>query len=174
MAVAEPAAPAYVIHGDYYAPDADIDGTDPEILTHYAVAFTNTEAEASELVADLTVTNPTVDWYFVRQDVAVADAEPMDVADAEPVSMRFTIVDSDTDAEYIGTAISAATPAETMLTMVAQSFGVSRETVRIWETDNYREYGFDTRHGHRGTARFTDPAPTPYRPAAVTLTHSYI
>ena len=93
---------------------------------------------------------------------------------ADPVSLRFIIVDADTDAEYSGTAISAATPAETMRAMIGRSFGVSRETVRIWETDNYREYGFDSRAGHRGTARFTDPAPNPYRPAPVTLSHSYI
>lgn len=95
----------------------------------------------------------------------------------DPVRMPFIIVDSNTDAEYVGTAISAATPAETMQAMIAQSFGVSRETVRIWETDNYREYGFDTprlygRPARQGTARFTDPAPNPYRPAPVTLTHS--
>ena len=81
----------------------------------------------------------------------------------DPVRMPFIIVDSNTDAEYVGTAISAATPAETMRAMIGQSFGVSRETVRLWETDNYREYGFDTRRGHRGAARFTDPAPNPYR-----------
>ena len=64
----------------------------------------------------------------------------------------------------VGTAISAATPAETMRAMIGQSFGVSRETVRLWETDNYREYGFDTRPcGPRGIARFTDPAPNPYK-----------
>lgn len=89
-------------------------------------------------------------------------------------TLPFVITDEDSGAVYAGTAVSAATPFETMRTMVALSLDVSRETVRLWETDNYNEYGFDTRHGgYRGTVRFTEPARDPYRPAPVTLTHSH-
>ena len=114
---------------------------------------------------------------MVQDDPVTSHAESIVTDDdGSPIvtTLPFIITDTDSSAEYSGTAISAATPAETMRTMIAQSFGVSRETVRLWETDNYREYGFDTRHGHRGTARFTDPAPNPYRTAPVALTHSYI
>lgn len=48
--------------------------------------------------------------------------------------------------------------------MISIVNGVSRETVRIWETDNYREYGFDAPHGRRGTARFLSAAESPVNP----------
>lgn len=89
------------------------------------------------------------------------------------VTMAYVVTDDDSGAEYRGTAISAATPYETMPTMIALCFGVSRETVRAWETDNYREYQFDTGpSGYRGAVRFADLRPNPYRPSPVTLTHS--
>ena len=90
----------------------------------------------------------------------------------ELATLPFVITDEDSGAEYVGTALSAATPFESMRTMVALSLGVSRETVRLWETDNYREYGFDAAHGYRGTVRFTVAGRNPYRPEPVTLTHS--
>ena len=165
------AAPAYVIHGDYYAPDADIDGPDPEILTHYAVAFANTEAEARELVADLTLTRPDVDWYSVPQDdedLIVVDDTPDPVpaiTDPDTVTTRYYVItDDDTDAEHTGSVIGNCAEVEAMRTMVGIVNGVSRDSVRIWETDNYREYGFDTPHGHRGTARFLSVVETPLNP----------
>lgn len=95
--------------------------------------------------------------------------------DGSPIvsTLPFVITDEDSGAEYVGTALSAATPFETMRTMVALSLGISRETVRLWETDNHCEYGFDAAHNaYRGTARFTVAARNPYRPEPVTLTHS--
>ena len=95
--------------------------------------------------------------------------------DGSPVvsTIPFVITDEDSGAEYVGTALSAATPFETMRTMVGLSLGVSRETVQLWETDNHCEYGFDAAHNaYRGTVQFTVADRNPYRPAPVTLTHS--
>ena len=75
----------YAIHGDYYAPGTDIDGTDPTVLTHYAVATADTEAEARELVADLTMTNPAVAWYYVNQGELVTVTGPVTEPVTEPV-----------------------------------------------------------------------------------------
>lgn len=120
------------------------------------------------------------------------DDEDLDVVDATPApghihpivtgddgspivsNLPYVITDEDSGAEYVGTALSAATSFESMRTMVALSLGVSRETVRLWETDNYREYGFDAPHGRRGTVRFTVASRNPYRPEPVTLTHSHL
>ena len=79
---------AYVIHGDYYAPGTDIDGADPVVQTHYAVETADTEAEAQALVVDLTITAPTIEWYFVRQGEPVTEPEPEPVTEpvTEPVA----------------------------------------------------------------------------------------
>ena len=115
------------------------------------------------------------DMIVTDEDGAPERVAPI-VTDADGFPIVSTlpfITDEDSGAEYVGTALSAATPFESMRTMVALSLGVSRETVRLWETDNYREYGFDAaRNAYRGTARFTVAARNPYRPAPVTLTHS--
>ena len=110
------------------------------------------------------------------EDLIVSDVHPIVTDDGgSPVvsTLPYVITDEVSGAEYVGTALSAATPSESMQTLVALSLGVSRETVRLWETDNYREYGFDTpRNAYRGTVRFTVADRNPYRPAPVTLTHS--
>ena len=97
-------------------------------------------------------------------------------ADLETVTTRYYVItDDDTDAEYTGSVIGNCEPFEAMRTMIGIVRNVSRETVRIWETDNHREYGYDAPHGRRGTARFLSVVETPlnpYRPAPVTLTHS--
>lgn len=89
------------------------------------------------------------------------------------VTRHYVIANNETGEEHTGSVIGCCAPGEAMRTMVGIVCDVSRETVRLWETDNYREYQFDTRPGGpRGTARFTDPASNPYRPAPVTLTQS--
>ena len=95
------------------------------------------------------------------------DAEPVGepVVPVETVTTRhYVITDDDTDAEHTGSVIGNCDPVEAMRTMIGIVHGVSRETVRIWETDNYREYGFDAPHGRRGTARFLSVVETPLNP----------
>ena len=107
--------------------------------------------------------------------LAAPVVEPEPEPEPEPVTRYYVIANTETGAEYTGSVIGCCAAVEAMQTMVGIVCNVSRETVRLWETDNCREYGFDTRPGGpRGIARFTDPAPNPYRPAPVALTHSYI
>ena len=109
----------------------------------------------------------------VDADLDVVEVEPEPEPEPEPVTRHYVIANTETGAEHTGSVIGCCAPVEAMRTMIGIVANVSRETVRIWETDNHREYGFDTRPGGpRGIARFTDPAPNPYRPAPVTLTHS--
>ena len=96
-------------------------------------------------------------------------AEPV----AEPVTRYYVIANTDTEEQYTGSVISNCEPVEAMRTMIGIVNNVSRETVTLVETsDGWKWWVQSTLD--RGTARFTDPAPNPYRPAPVTLTHSYI
>ena len=93
------------------------------------------------------------------------DPAPTIQADPETVTTRYYVItDDDTDAEYTGSVIGNCAPVEAMRTVIGIVNNVSRETVRIWETDNYREYQFDIPHGHRGTARFLSTVETPLNP----------
>ena len=85
---------AYAIHGDYYAPDTDIDGADPVVQTHYAVETADTEAEAQALVADLAMTNPAVAWYYVNQgELVTVTGRPVTEAVTEPVTEPELVTD---------------------------------------------------------------------------------
>ena len=102
---------------------------------------------------------------------ATADAD-VAVTDAEPVTTRYYVIaNDDTDEQHTGSVIGNCEPVEAMRTMIGIVNNVSRETVTLEETSDgwnwWIPFTLD-----RGTARFTDPAPNPYRPAPVTLTHS--
>ena len=97
-------------------------------------------------------------------DVVEVEPEPEPEPEPQPVTRHYVIANTETGAEHTGAVIGNCAPGEAMQTMIGIVCNVSRETVRLWETDNYREYGFDTRPGGpRGIARFTDPAPNAYK-----------
>ena len=92
---------------------------------------------------------------------------------AEPVTRYYVIENSDTEEVCSGSVIGNCEPVEAMRTMIGIVNNVSRETVTLEETSDGWKWWIQSTLD-RGTARFTDPAPNPYRPAPVTLTHSYI
>ena len=141
-------------------------------ITNQAGTGARTEARIWGMaLADLKEFVPCADNCHCRAtadaDLVMTDAEPVGepVAPVETVTTRhYVITDDDTDAEHTGSVIGNCEPFEAMRTMIGIVHNVSRETVRIWETDNYREYQFDAPHGRRGTARFLSVVETPLNP----------
>ena len=133
---------------------------------------TGIRTEAGIWGAALRALRAVADRHSVPQDdedlIAVDDTPdpaPLTPANPETVTTRYYVItDDDTDAEHTGSVIGNCEPFEAMRTMIGIVHNVSRETVRIWETDNYREYGFDAPHGRRGTARFLSVVETPLNP----------